>query len=45
MVAPVVALQPVDGVQFRSRDILHDVPGIVGFGIHAALPTLNKKPY
>ena len=38
----VAALPPAEGVQ--SGEILGDFPGIVGFGIHAALPTLNKKP-
>ena len=42
VVAPVVALPPVEGVQFG--EILGDFPGIVGFGMHAALPKLNKKP-
>ena len=41
VVAPVVALPPVEGVQFG--EILGDFPGLVGFGIYAALPTLNKK--
>ena len=42
VVALLIPSTPSEGVELGK--IFGNVPGLVGFGNHTALPTLNKKP-